>query len=118
MGFVLTKEAVDRAKRTVRAADVLHDKARAIAQVCAKADPDEVVVAVVEQDGRFGGTWPIAAAQLSTRVEHLEAGGWVLLFSPSTPVGDIEARCRELARLASRRWDAMRRWSAVHPNGA
>lgn len=69
-------EASIRARRTIEAAEALHERALAIAAVCARAEADQVVVAVVEADCTFGGAWPIPVAELSQRVAQLEAGGW------------------------------------------
>ncbi len=112
--FVLTRDAVERTRQTIHAAEVFHDKARTIARICAGAGTDQVVVAVVESDGVFGGAWPIDRAEVSERLGPLEAGGWTLLFSAGTGVAEIEERSIAPARLAFRRWEAMRRWAARH----
>jgi hypothetical protein len=112
--FVLTRDAVERTRRTIHAAEVLHDRARAIARICTGARAGQVVVAVVEPDGVFGGAWPIERAEVSDRLGPLEDGGWTLLFDAGTGVAEIEERSMTMARLAFRRWEAMRRWAARH----
>ncbi len=109
--FLPGAEAAARTRHTIHAAEVLHDRARAIARACGEAHSDEVVVAVVERNGVFGGAWPIPRAQLGERIAALDDGGWTLVFAPGTLLAEVEARCLELARLAFRRWEALRRWA-------
>ena len=112
MGFVLTKEASERPKRTIDAAEMFHDKAWAIARACHDAREGETIVAVVERDGAFGGVWTVPTGDLCARVPRLESGGWSMVFSPKTTVAEIEERSLRLARLAFARWEAMRRWAS------
>jgi hypothetical protein len=109
------RDASRRARRAIEAAETLHDRAPAIAQVCMKAASDQLVVAVVEEDGTFGGAWPVALSEVAARLDPLEAGGWTLTFAAQTPEEEIRARALEMARLAFRRWLALRRWVARHP---
>lgn len=115
MGFALTKEAAERPKRTIDAAEVFHAKAWAIARACADAREGETVVAIVERDLTFGGVWTVPTSELTAHVPRLEDGGWSLVFSRRTPVAAIEARSLTLARLAFARWEAIRRWASQHP---
>jgi hypothetical protein len=111
MGIVVTWEAVERARWVVQAAGVLRQQAPAIARSCAEAEQDSMVVAVVEQDTSFGGTWAIPRAELFQRVSQMEdgEGKWVLSFEPMTPVDVIEARCADVARLAGKRGETILR---------
>jgi hypothetical protein len=112
--FVLTRDAVERTRRAIHAAEVVHDRARTIARICAGAGADQVVVAVVDPQGVFGGAWPLERAEVSDRLGELKGGGWTLLFAARSGVAEIEDRSMAMARLAFRRWEAMRRWAARH----
>ena len=114
MTFMLTTQAVERCRHTIQAAEVFHDQARTIAHVCADAERSDVVVAAVARDGRFTGAWTVPGTDLTAQVERLDSDGWVLLFSPAMRIDEIERRAVELARLAFRRWEAMRRWASRH----
>ena len=109
------REASRHARRAIEAAETLHDRAPAIAQVCARAASDQLVVAVVEENGAFGGAWPVALCEVAARLGPLEAGGWTLTFAAQTPEEEIRTRALEMARLAFRRWLALRAWVARHP---
>jgi len=105
-----SKEAVERAHHTTQAAEVLRKHVWAIGRATAGARRDEIVVATVEGDLTFGGVWTISRDDLLSQVPLLEGSGWSLLFSSKTPVAEIEERCTQFARIASRRWQAMQRW--------
>ena len=114
MSFALTKEAAERPRHTIHAAEILHDKAWAVARACAEAREGQVIVALVECDLTFGGVWTIPLEELRERVPRMAPGGWSLTFAPGTRRDEIEQRCLELARLAFRRWEAVRRWASRH----
>ena len=97
-------DAADRPKRTIRAARTLAARADAVARVCADARADEIIVAVINPDGVFGGAWVIPRAHLHERASRLPGGGWSLTFAPQTTREQIEARCDDLAHIAGRRW--------------
>ena len=105
-----TKEAVERAYHTTQAAEVLRKHVWAIGRATAGARRDEIVVATVEGDLTFGGVWTISRDDLLRQVPLLEGSGWSLLFSSRTPVAEIEERCLQYARIASRRQEVMQRW--------
>jgi hypothetical protein len=105
-----TKEAVERAHHTTQAAEVLRKHIWAIGRATAGARRDEIVVATVEGDLTFGGVWTISRDDLLRQVPLLEGSGWSLLFSSKTPVAEIEERCMQFARIASRKWELMQRW--------
>jgi hypothetical protein len=106
--------AMDRPKQTIHAAELFHDNAKAIALACTDASPDEVVVAVVNEDMGFAGIWTVPLDALQEQVPEMGQGGWSMIFSPGTSVEDIEDRSLRLARLAFARWEAMRRWVSKH----
>ncbi len=114
MSFNFSGEALDRAQRAVQAAGLLREKVPIIAQVCAAANLDDVVVAVVEQNLVFGGVWPIPRSQVQERVAPLESSGWVLIFSPRVSTAHVAAQCEAFGRIAGERAASMRRWADRH----
>ena len=113
---IFSKEAIERPYRTFQAAGVVREKAGAIEHVTAFAQEDEVVVAVVQNDLSFGGVWTLAREDMIRQVLLLEGeGGWSLVFSRYTTIAQVEKRCNELANIALRRWEAMKRWVSRHP---
>ena len=112
-----SREAMERPYRTIEATKVLREKAEVIERATADARADEIVVAVIRSDLSFGGVWTLARDDMARQVFVVEdEGGWSLLFSPNTPVAQIGERCDELARIAQRRGEAMRRWASRHPD--
>lgn len=109
-----SRAASDRPKQTIHAAELLHDNADAIAYACSEASEDEVVVAVITVDMAFGGIWTIPRGDIRDRVPALEAGGWSLILSPDTGREEVEERALGLARLAFKRWEALRRYASKH----
>ncbi|HLG76210.1 MAG TPA: hypothetical protein VKX46_07340 [Ktedonobacteraceae bacterium] len=112
MKSALTREAVEKTQHIVRATEVLQQQAPAIAQTCAEAETDTIVVATVEQDCSYGGAYAVPRSELRERVMHLEdeEGKWTLTLDPLTSVQEIEKRCSDIGRLASRRGAAIQRW--------
>ncbi len=111
-----SKEARERPYRTIEATKVLREKAEVIERATHDAHADEVIVAVVQADLSFGGVWTLAREDMSRQIFVVEdEGGWSLIFSPKTPVAQIEKRCDELAGIARRRGEAMERWIRKHP---
>lgn len=111
MKSVLTREAVERTRHIVRATEVLQQQAPAIAQTCAEAETDTIVVATVEQDCSYGGAYAVPRSELRERIMHMEEdeGKWTLTLDPLTSVQEIEQRCIGIGRLASRRGEAIQR---------
>ena len=110
-----SSQALERPLRTIHAAEVFHDHARAIAQACAEATATETVVAVVTSDFIFDGLWVFPSGDLARRVPEVEyAEGWSLLFSAGADVAEIQERSVRLARCSFKRWEALRRWTSKH----
>jgi hypothetical protein len=106
-----SQEARERPTRTLQAARILHEQAATISRATHDARADEMVIALVQPNLQFGGTWIIARDSLITQVPLIEdQGGWSLLFAPATDQAQVEARCDEYTRIAYKRWDAMQRW--------
>jgi hypothetical protein len=107
--------AMQRPRRSMRAAEVLRNNAWAIKLAAADAREDEIVVAVVRDDLTFGGAWTIAREDMIRQIPALEGkDGWSFTFSSQTPLEEIERRCYEYTRLTNRRWELMQRWSSRH----
>ena len=110
-----SQHAMERPRRSMRAADILRNNAWAIELAASDAREDEIVVAVVREDLTFGGAWTIAREDLIRQIPALEGkDGWSFTFSSQTPVTEIERRCREYTQLTNRRWELMQRWSSRH----
>ncbi|HLI06067.1 MAG TPA: hypothetical protein VKV40_05810 [Ktedonobacteraceae bacterium] len=110
-----SEEAIERPQLTVEAARILREKADVVARATTSAQYDEVVVAVIRDDLSFGGVWILARQHLALQIDAVEdEGGWSLTFSPNTPAARIEQRCDELASIAQRRGEIMRRWLERH----
>jgi hypothetical protein len=116
MPIALSREAVTRAHWTAQAAQVLYRHAPAIAQTCAEAPENTIIVAVVEQDCSFGGSWTLPRKHLHERIQRLEdqEGKWLLTFTPLTSLERIEQQCASVTRLASKRGAAIERWLSQH----
>ncbi|HZT97492.1 MAG TPA: hypothetical protein VFB34_11725 [Chloroflexota bacterium] len=94
---------IDRARRTVAAAEVLHFHLEIIASACRDALSDEVVVAEVRPDALFGGAHRIRRASLHQFVTTLPEGSWSAVFGPKEPIEAIEDRCIRMGYRAYRR---------------
>jgi hypothetical protein len=116
MAITLTRQAVERAHWTAQAAQVVHQHAPTIAQTCAEAPENTIIVAVVEQDCSFGGAWTLPRNHLHERILHLEdqEGKWLLTFSPLASLEGIKRQCASVTRLASKRGAAIERWLDKH----
>lgn len=107
---MFSEEAMERSLRTIQAVELVRRNASKIAHIAADAREDEIIAVTVQKDLTLGGVWTIAKSELVQQVPLLEeAGGWSLLFSPRTTMSQVEQRCQEVARLATRRWEVMQR---------
>ena len=108
-----SKEAIERPSCTHQVAGVLRENAGAISHATPDAREDEIIVAVIQHDLKFGGAWIIARENLITQVSLVEdKGGWSFIFSPHTSVAQVEERCLEFMRIAFRRWQVMQHWTS------
>ncbi|MBF6611773.1 MAG: hypothetical protein IVW55_01425 [Chloroflexi bacterium] len=114
MTFIISPEATDRARETLKAAQLFSDNRQAIVLACAAAAESEVVLAIVRRDLTFGGTQTLPLRQLREHVLALEPGAWPLLFSPDADANQVEMRCRKMADLAIAKLEAMQRWTSRH----
>jgi hypothetical protein len=115
MMYNFSPHAMERPRRSVRAAEILRKNAWAIELATSDAHDDEIVVAVVRDDLTFGGAWTIAREDMIRQIPALEGkDGWSFTFSSQTPTVEIERRCNEYARLSNRRWELMQRWVRRH----
>lgn len=108
----MTAPALDRARATIHACQVLHRHAAEIAYVCGETGSANIVVAVIEPgEMELDGIWTVPRAELARRVPELERGGWAFTFGSGTAASSIEERVLATARLAFARWMAMQRRS-------
>jgi len=114
MSFTVSDAALGRARDTIQASLVLRRQAPAIASACLDATPNEVVVAVVGSDLRFGGVWTVPAGDLRDCVRAEENAGWSLVFAPQTTLTSVEKRCEQWRGLAATRLTVMQRWRHRH----
>src|SRR4051794_22145217 len=104
--------SVERAERSVKAANLLATQANVIATACAQAKPSEIVVAIIEPTLTFGGVWIIPRSSLLTWVSRLERGVYSLPFDPNTSRQDVEARAATWGNLAAQRLALLQRREA------
>ena len=107
---LFSQEAMERPLRTIQAVELVREKADTIARVAANAHEDEIIAVTVQKDLTLGGVWTLPKSDLVRQVSIVEEkGGWSLLFSPNTTIAQVEQRCMEVARLASKRLEVMKR---------
>jgi hypothetical protein len=108
--FEHSPAALDRARGTIHACQLLHQHAGEIAHVCGETGPGNIVVVSVEPRHMIlGGIWTVPRAEIARRVPELENGGWAFTFSSGASAAHIQDRALRTARLAFARWLAMQR---------
>ena len=109
------KAARERAKRTIDAAEVLHDHAPEIAHACSEAIRSESVIALVRGDRSFGDVVTAPTQHLRAHLQQMEdEGGWSQVFASKEGIKEIEQRCLDMARNAFARWEKMLRRASRH----
>ncbi len=88
---------------------VLQAAAPTIAQTCAAASADEMIIAVITRDMTFHGAWAIAPADLSMVLEAIADDIWSPSFPPQAPVAHIHHQCEQVADMAAQRGAAIQR---------
>lgn len=116
MANPFSREAEERARWTVQAVEAMCREAETIAQTCARAQNDAIIVAAVEADTSFSGAWAIPHTEMREHILQLEdsEGKYVVAFAPLSSVDVIEKHCKVIAHLAERREQAIRRWRDAH----
>jgi hypothetical protein len=110
---MLAKDALTRAKRTIDAAEVLHEHAPEIARACAGAIRTESIIAFVRSDLSFGGVVTAPTKHLRAHLhEQEDEGGWTQVFEAKEGIKEIEERCMSMARNAFARWETAMRWAS------
>lgn len=105
----LTPEAVDRAQRSIAAAPVFAQHAEVIAAQTPDLPTDDVLVAVVDTDYAFRGTWIVSRAEMVERVPELEGDGWAMVCSHNSDADQVRHRSTEMASLAAKRIEMIAR---------
>lgn len=105
----LSPEAVDRAQRSITAAPVFAEHAEVIAAQTPDLPSDDVLVAVVDPDYTFSGTWIVSRTEMVERVPELEGGGWAMVFSHRSDADQVRHRAGEMSSLAAKRIEMIAR---------
>jgi hypothetical protein len=105
----LSPEARARAARTVEVAGVFAANTDQILAALADVAEGHVLVAIVDQEHSFDGTYHVHTETMVERVPELEAGGWAMVFPLGTTRADIARRTSDLADIASQRIAAIDR---------
>jgi hypothetical protein len=109
----LSREARDRAGRTVEVAAVFAEHADRIVANLPDVEDEHVLVVVVDASHDLSGMHRVAQSDLVMRVPELEtAGGWAMVFSPTTTADDVRRRAQEMASIAQKRAAAIDRITA------
>ena len=94
----------------VAVAAVFADNAEQIVAALPELADEHVLVVVVDAQHELAGMHHVAQADLVMRVPELEtAGGWAMVFSPSSTVEDVRRRAQEMASIAEKRAAAIDR---------
>jgi hypothetical protein len=109
---MFSEEAQELARQTIRAATAVYQRAAQVAAVCTEAHENEVVVAIVDQNGVFRGAEILPLDELYARYAPLDNQKWLVTFSPQTTQATIEDRCYQLSRSAQTRLETMQRRAA------
>jgi hypothetical protein len=105
----LSPAAVERAQRSIKAAPVFAEHADIIAAQTPELASDDVLVAVVDADFAFTGTWVVARAEVVARVPELEGTGWAMVCSHKSDAEQIRYRAGEMSSLAAKRIEMIAR---------
>lgn len=95
--------SIERAKATTSAAGVFLRYAGRIAERCDQCGDDELVVADVRPDLRFGNVRCVSRVALRDEVATLPDGTWTLIFAGRDGIQQIRRRCFDLHSGATER---------------
>jgi hypothetical protein len=93
---------------------VLHAHATHIASECLSCRTDEIVVASVLPDFRFGGARRIPRGLLREEIATTPEGGWTMTFQRGTTLEAVEDRCIRLGARGYRRWKLSAQYRRRH----
>ena len=109
----LSREARERAARTVEVADVFAAHAAQIVAALSSVPPTHVLAAVVDVSHEFFGTHEVDRSELVARIPELEGvDGWAMVFSPGVGVEDVRRRAAGMADIARKRMELIDRITA------
>jgi hypothetical protein len=109
----LSPQARERAGQTVEVAEVFGQNAEVIVARLPELADQHLLVVVVDASRQVTGMHHVAQADLVMRVPELEtAGGWAMVFSPTTTAEDVRRRAAEMASIAQKRAAAIDRITA------
>ncbi len=113
----LSPEARQRAEQTVLVAEIFGANADQIAAAVADVPAEHVLVALVDAEHAFAGTYHVRKADLVDIVPSLEGeGGWAMVFSAGADADHVRRRTAEMASIARQRVDAIERIVARRPD--
>ena len=107
-----TPQARAAAEDKVRAAGVFADHADVIVAALPDVPDGHVLVAVVDDGHAFSGTHHVPQDELVAQVPALEGNGWAMVFTAGADADAIRRRTDEMAMLARRRAEMIRRIQA------
>jgi hypothetical protein len=114
----LSPEARERAGQTIEVAEVFAENAEVIVALLPELAEQHVLVVVVDATRRVTGMHHVAQTDLVMRVPELEtAGGWAMVFSPTTTAEDVRRRAQEMASIAQKRAATIDRITARRESG-
>jgi hypothetical protein len=109
----LTPEAKERARRTMAVAAVMAEHADEIAAATGVLPERHVLVAVVDSDNAFAGTYQVSETELIERIAELEGpSGLAMVFSRGIEPAHVHGRTSELASIAEQRIATIERITA------
>lgn len=100
--------AVDKAK----AAGVFAEHAEVIVAALPDVPDGHVLVAIVDDGHGFAGTHHVLQEEIVARVPALEGTGWAMVFTGGADVDAVRRRTDEMATLARRRAEMIKRINA------
>ena len=108
-------EAHEAALGKAKAATVFGEHAEVIVAALPDVPDGHVLVAVVDHTHDFTGTHHVAQTEIVERVPELEQQGWAMVFTDGTDADGVRRRAEEMATLARRRAEMIKRINARRP---
>ena len=105
-------EAHAAALGKAQAAGVFADNADVIVAALPDVPDGHVLVAVVDHTHDFTGTHHVPQTDIVERVPELEREGWAMVFTDGTDADAVRRRAEEMATLARRRAEMIKRIQA------
>ncbi|HSY16565.1 MAG TPA: hypothetical protein VK816_11305 [Jatrophihabitantaceae bacterium] len=115
----LSPEARAESARRMEASRIFAANADAIVAGVAELPERHVLVAIIDAEHRFVGTFPVNETELIERVKELEgADGMAMVFSAGADGAHVQDRTMQMALLAKQRMDVIDRINAKQRGAA